>query len=431
MAELVKAGKLPPVQDRLPTNPVVVQPIEAIGKYGGSWTMVVAAGSDTKLAHAFGYSRLVGWDQKLAAIVPDLCESFQVKDNKEFTFNLRKGLKWSDGKPLTTADFRFYFEDVAGNADLNPNFVSNLLVGGAKPTVTFPDDYTMKFAWPGANHTLLPLLAGGQALEIYLPKHYLSQFHAKYADKAALDKLIKDGGLKDWMALFGNKNHWYQMDNPEMPTMQPWTMSVPPPQEKYEFPRNPYYYKVDPQGNQLPYMDKLVMLSTDAKLVALKCSQGDSDFQSRSLTFDDIALLKGSEAKVGYKTLLWKSAQDSFMYIYPNHTCKDQVLRGLMRDKRFRIALSYAINRKEINDVLFMGYGVIQQAEILPGQPGYNEHGPKRTPSSTWRRPTPCWTRSDSSGTPSTNTVCVRMGSRWRSPWKMLASKSRSRIWSS
>jgi peptide/nickel transport system substrate-binding protein len=374
LAERVQRGELPPVEERLPINPMVVEPVESVGQYGGSWTMLMGKASDTKLAHAYGYTRLVGWNRDLDKFVPDLCESYEVNENREFTFFLRKGLKWSDGQPFTADDFRFYWEDIANNEELNPEGIpSALLVGDEAPQVTFPDAYTIKYSWSQPNHTFLANMASGMALEIFACKHYLRDFHPKYGDEAEIQKMVEDEGYENWTALFNAMWRSYRMDNPDLPTIQPWIPTARPPQERYAFVRNPYYHKVDTEGNQLPYLDNLIMLAADRDLIAMKCTAGDADFQSRQLGFDDITLLKENEAQGGYETYLWKTATDSMMLIYPNLTCQDEVLRELMRDRRFRIALSHAIDRQEINEVLFLGYGIPQQAEILPGLPGYNK----------------------------------------------------------
>jgi peptide/nickel transport system substrate-binding protein len=184
---------------------------------------------------------------------------------------------------------------------------------------------------------------------------------------------MDDEGFEDWPALLNSRNAWYGHNWPGYPTLQPWVPTARPPQEKYTFVRNPYFYKVDAEGNQLPYLNNLVMLATDRDLLALKCTTGDANLQSRGLAFADITLLKENEEQGGYQTRLWRSDSAAFLRIMPNYCVQDEVLQELFLDRRFRIALSHALNRQEMNDVLFLGYGVPQQVELLPGVPGYNE----------------------------------------------------------
>ena len=374
LAELVKAGKLPPVDERLPENPFVVTPVDGIGKYGGELTMLIAPASDTKLSRVYGGSRMVSWDITLTQLLPDMCEKFEINEGRDFVFYFRKGLKWSDGTPFTTEDCRYYWEDMANNVEISPNGVPSwLMSGGEAPTVEISDAYTIRFTWPKVNKVFMDNLSGSMGYDFWKPAHYMKQFHVKYADKAALDKAVKDGGHQDWMALHGANDRYYNQDIPDYPTFMPWVPTFKPPQEKYTFVRNPYFYKVDTEGNQLPYLDNLVFITTDVKLIPLKCTTGDADVQQRSLSFSDITLLKDNEKQGNYETRLWSSDWATAMRILPNYCAQDKVMADLFLDKRFRIALSLGIDRAEMNDVAYLGYGVPQQIELLPGVPGYNE----------------------------------------------------------
>jgi len=165
----VAAGKMPPVQKRVPDVPLVsamTEPGMQVGKQGGTLNMLIGRARDVRLLVVYGYARLVGYDRKLA-LVPDILESFESKDDKVFTFKLRKGHRWSDGHPFTTEDFRYFWEDVANNPELSPTGPqSDLLVDGEKPKVEFLDATTVRYSWSKPNREFLPRLAGASPLYI-------------------------------------------------------------------------------------------------------------------------------------------------------------------------------------------------------------------------------------------------------------------------
>ena len=162
LAGEVKAGKLPPVDKRLPLKPLVVPLGEAgtsVGRYGGTLNTLAGRSRDTRLFTIYGYARLVGYDRHLN-IVPDLLESVEVKEGRIFTLTLRKGHRWSDGHPFTAEDFRYYWEDVANNKDLSPvGPPRELLVDGEAPKVEIIDETTIRYTWSKPNSEFLPALA--------------------------------------------------------------------------------------------------------------------------------------------------------------------------------------------------------------------------------------------------------------------------------
>jgi len=377
----VAQGKLPRVAERAPEHPLIVDLAadgKRIGRPGGTLRILMAADKDTRLMVAYGYARLVVFNEKLQ-LVPDILESFDVEGDRVFTFHLREGMRWSDGEPLTSEDFRYYWEDVANNKQLSPYGLTRaLLVEGEPPRVEYPDLYTVRYSWTKPNPHFLPLLAGATPLEIFMPAHYLKQFHAKYADADKLQKLAKAAKQRNWAALHAFKGHSYRNSNPELPSLEPWVLTTPPPAERLVFVRNPFYYRFDAQGHQLPYIDTVTMDIVDSKLIPLKTETGEADLQARYLRFDDYTFLRRGEKQHDYAVRLWRSGTGSQVALYPNLNVKDPVWRKLVRDVRFRRALSLAVNRHEINKVVYFGLGLEGNDTVLPESPLFKEEYKKR-----------------------------------------------------
>ena len=357
----VAAGKLPTVATRVPEQPLVID-LKAAGKTmgrpGGTLRFLMSRAKDTRLMVAYGYARLVGFNEKYE-IVPDILESFDVQEGRIFTFHLRKGMRWSDGHPFTSEDFRYYWEDVANNKKLSPfGLTRALLVEGAPPKVEFLDATTVRYSWPKPNPLFLPLLASAEPLEIFMPAHYLRQFHEKYADAKRLEELVKKAKQRNWSALHTLKGHSYKNDNPDLPTLEPWVLVTAAPAERFVFVRNPYYHRFDAAGHQLPYIDRVNMDIADGKLIPLKTESGEADLQARYLRFEDYTFLKRGEKEKDYIVRLWRTGTGAQLALYPNLNVNDPVWREIVREVRFRRALSLAVNRHEINKVVYFGLGV-------------------------------------------------------------------------
>jgi peptide/nickel transport system substrate-binding protein len=375
LAKAVASGALPPVAQRIPAEPALAE-VETIGRPGGELRMLMASPKDTRLMTVYGYARLVAYTPGLA-LVSDILEKVNNEDNRVFTLRLRPGHKWSDGQPFTAEDFRFWFQDIAGNAKLSPSGLPPaLLAGGEPPQFTVVDERTVRYAWSRPNPLFLPALAGPDPLFIYAPAHYLKQFHAKYADKTALASLVTRAGVRNWTALFTKKSAMYRDDNPDLPTLEPWMLKTAPPADRIVFERNPYYYRVDGAGHQLPYIDRVVFTIANSRIIPAKTGAGESDLQARYLSFDDYTFLKAGEAENGYKVRLWRTGPGSQLALYPNLNVDDPVWRKLLRDVRFRRALSLAVDRHEINQVIYFGLAIEGQNTVLPQSPLYHpEYG--------------------------------------------------------
>ncbi len=370
-ADAEAKGDLPPVAERLPKVPAVARMAEA-GKLGGEIRMLMANPKDTRVLVAYSYARLVCYDHEYK-LVADICESFEVQEGRIFTFKLREGHKWSDGKPFTSEAFRYFWEDVANNEELMPTGIPQILkVDGKGPQVEFPDDLTIRYSWDKPNAEFLPAIAGASPLYLFRPGHYLKKYHKKYRDEAELKAEVEESGQPSWAALHNRKDNQYRNDNPKLPTLDPWVLRNKPPAERFIFTRNPYYYRVDEKGQQLPYFDQVVFDIRDTKLIPAKAAAGETDLQARYLRFDSYTILKEAEQRDGKFTVrLWDDARGSNFAIYPNLTTTDATWRALFRDVRCRRALSLAIDRNEINQAIYFGLGIPGANSVLQQSPLY------------------------------------------------------------
>ncbi|HTZ76315.1 MAG TPA: ABC transporter substrate-binding protein [Stellaceae bacterium] len=368
--DAVDAARLPPVAQRVPEEPLVETPTLP-GKPGGELRLLMAGAKDTRMMVVYGYARLVRYNSAYK-LEPDIAKAVDDDGDRVFTFHLRKGQKWSDGKPFTAEDFRYWFEDVASNKSLYPNGLPDqLVVDGKGPKFEVLDPETVRYSWDEPNALFLPALASPDPLYIYGPAHYLKRFNAKYADANVLSALIKEYRVRNWAALHTRLFHPYHNDNPELPTLDPWVLQTKPPSERFVFERNPYYFAIDPAGHQLPYIDKVTMTIADAKIIPAKTGAGESDLQARYLRFDNYTFLKDAEDHNDYTVRLWRTAPGAQVALYPNLNYDDPAWRNLLRDVRFRRALSLAIDRQEINQVIYYGLAVNGQNTVLPGSPLY------------------------------------------------------------
>ncbi|HTZ38182.1 MAG TPA: ABC transporter substrate-binding protein [Stellaceae bacterium] len=366
----VADGKLPPVSERIPREPALAE-LEALGRPGGDLRMLMAGPKDSRLMVVYGYARLVAYTPALA-LKPDILRAVDVEEGRIFTLHLRPGHKWSDGQPFTAEDFRYWFEDIAENKDLSPvGLPPQLLVGGEAPQFEVLDETTVRYTWSKPNPLFLPALAGPDPLFIYAPAHYLKQFHVKYAEPNRLSALVKEAGVHNWAALHTKRDSPYKNDDPKMPTLEPWVLKTKLPADRIVFERNPYYYRVDGAGHQLPYLDRIVFTIADSQIIPAKTGAGESDLQARYLRFDDYTFLKAGEADGHYHTRLWRTGPGSQLALYPNLNVNDPAWRKLVRDVRFRRALSLAIDRHEINQALYFGLAIEGQNTVLPQSPLY------------------------------------------------------------
>lgn len=372
---LVASGALPPVGDRLPDPPAVAVLIpkdQVLGSHGGEIITLMGRQKDIRLMTVFGYARLVGYDINLN-LVPDIIEKIEVEEQRIFTFKLRKNHRWSDGQAFTAEDFRFYWEDVVNNEEISPFGPPKVLrVDGEAPRVAIVDDRTIRYSWSKPNPFFLPAIAGARPLYIYRPAHYLKKFHAAYTAPEALAARVEEASALNWVSLFNRKDEQYRFDNIDLPVLQPWINTTRRPAERFVFSRNPYYHRIDSAGRQLPYLDRVIVNISDRNLIPAKTGFGETDLQARHLRFDHYTFLKQGEKDKEYQLRLWTTASGSKVALYPNMTAEDPAWRKLMRDVRFRRALSIAIDRNTINQVLYFGLAKPGADTVLPESPLYD-----------------------------------------------------------
>jgi len=372
LSALVAAGQLPPVSQRIPETPSIATidgVAKSLGRQGGDLRILMAKPTDTRLITVYGYARLVIYDTSLK-IVPDILERFEVREGRMFTLYLRKGHRWSDGHPFTTEDFRYYWEDVANNNDLSPlGPDKRLIIEKESPFFEVLDEWTVRFTWSRPNPYFLAALADASPLYIYRPSHYLKQFHARFTDEGALLKKARAAHHVNWAALHQAKDRMYTMDNPDLPTLQPWFNTTRPPSIRFLFKRNPFYHRIDAAGRQLPYIDAITVNVVLANLIPAKTGAGETDLQSRYIAFEDYTFLKDSESRYDLSVHLWNTTKGAHIALYPNLNTSDPTWRQVIRDARFRRALSLAINREEINEVVYFGLAKAGNNTVLETSP--------------------------------------------------------------
>jgi len=374
LAEQVAAGTLPPVDQRLPVNPLVTTPVESVGKYGGTLQTASWWPEAGNVLLYFATDAPIKWKADLTGYEPALVESYEWSDDGlTFTMHLRKGLKWSDGEPYTSADWKFWWEDLMLAPDQKLYSPAAYLrkTDGTPIDMEFPDDFTVVWKSDKPQWVSPYFMAQGYwefAKTIMKPAHYLKQFHPKYTSTAKWEDMEKAD--KFWMT-------------PGYPCLFAWcNTAVSEDATRYTFGRNPYFWRVDTEGNQLPYMDAIeVEIVADEQVRVLNVTQGKYDTAFRVIgNPNDIPLLQ-ENAEAGNFHLLegwmngagaWPGYMVNQYYVeggknYENDTPeKAAEIRGILRDKRFRQALSYGIDRQRMIDVAWNGIGEAKQATLSP-----------------------------------------------------------------
>ena len=372
LAALVASGDLPPLEERLPKNPMVVPVTESIGQYGGTWRSGLLGQADAPwVRRTMAYEPMMRWTPDLTTTIPNVAASVDHNDEgTEFTFSLREGMRWSDGEPLTADDVMFWYDHYIMNDELVPVKPLWMRPGGEVGTVEKVDDYTVKFSF-SAPHGLFLRQLGSQYP--YEPTHYLQQFHQEF-DPDNVAAKVDEMGMTDWVALFGNQRSF--MNNVDLPVVYGWVTTTPASSAtQLVAERNPYYWKVDPEGHQLPYIDKLVYpIVESVEVQVLKALAGEVDMQDRHIATpaNKAAFFDGKEAG-DYDFFTVDYAWETPVSIGLNLAHPDEALREVFLQKDFRIALSIGMNRQEIIDILYVGDGEPRQPAPLAESPWYHE----------------------------------------------------------
>lgn len=359
LAELVKAGKLPPVEERLPKNPMVIEPLEKVGKYGGTWHRCDASIGSIVSRH--GAEGLVNYARDAKSFEPGLADKWEVsEDGTTYTFHLREGLRWSDGEPFTADDIMFWYEDVLLNKEITPAFPKWFAPGGKEAIVEKVDDFTIRIKFAVPYGILFDILAFNAISMAHYPKHYLKDYHIKYADKDQLEKLTKERGFEQWFQLFGSLVDFTR--NPDLPVIKPWKITSKDWTTTAVAERNPYYYKVDTQGNQLPYIDKIAwIIVQSADMIPLHIVQGEVDKQCRSTGIVNYTLYMENREKGGYEVRIWDyGSSGTSMHVnqtkkVPEGDAAAQEMSDLLKNRDFRLGLSMGINRDAVNELVYQG----------------------------------------------------------------------------
>ncbi len=395
LSELAEEGSIPPVNERVGPEPVVMRGVEGVGAYGGAWRRLAGSDGDVStVGWRLSYTTLVRWSPEGPPIVPHLAREWTISDDfREFTFYLRKGLRWSDGEPFTADDIQFWYEWEVKYFDLLPSLLRGVKGMGRVEKV---DEHTIKFIFDEPNVLFLERLASSATAPGYtfgeycLPKHYLSRVHPEIGDQELIARLMKELKLSSSRALYMRLKDW---KNPDHPRLWPWVLSHDTNSAPYVFVRNPFYYAVDPQGNQLPYLDRLVVEVRPSTMFGLTAATGQVTMQDRFIRYEDHVLLMSSAEQNGYDVYHWYNGSRSPFAIFPVINRRVDPERPetlwkhqLLNDRRFRQALSYAINREDIISALFNGQ--TEPAQLDPGRDSpffseklyksFTEHNPAR-----------------------------------------------------
>ena len=385
LAERVAAGELPPVDERLPADPVVIEPIEEIGQYGG--TTRVAIGNPNAL---FGDPQAVMGTELILRIATDfssvtsgLAESWEFNDDAtEQILHLREGLSWSDGAPFSADDFIFAWHDLWLNEEFAPGgppsaWKAGAAADGAPLEMEKVDDHTIRLSFEKSYPLIIlqeKFYAGAQG-GLWQPKHYLQQFHPDYGDAASIDKMIEDAGFENWPQLVRDRGRVgstipAQVGLPGMTAF----IRVDDAPDHHTYERNPYYWKVDTAGNQLPYVDKTIVFVIDNREVAnAKLIAGELEFSGRQADLANMELYMANLESADLKIKMWKSTFPGRTVIVPNLTHKDPQIRAFFQNKDVRHAMSVAIDREEINEVVYFGLGEPRQWATWPESKFYEE----------------------------------------------------------
>jgi len=389
LAEMVKAGKLPPVEKRLPDEPMVVKPLQSVGRYGGTWRRGFTGPGDGENGNRIvSTDKILFWDYSGTKVMPCVAKEWkQSDDGKSVTISLRKGMKWSDGTPFTANDFVFWYEEVYLNKDLIPTGHPDFMANGKSGTIRKIDDTTVAFEFQDPNFLFVDILAGstamgggqatqaqvGRGMGAYMPAHYIKQFLPKFSSTEEVEKKAKAAGFDGWVSYIRSKWNWAL--NPELPVLTPWKTVTPINTPTWVLERNPYYMGVDSAGNQLPYIDRISMtLAENLEVLNLRAVAGQYDLQERHTALAKLPVFLENRAKVGYDVRLDPALNGSDATLQTNQAYEaDPEIAKWLHTTDFRRALSMGIDRDQLNETFWVGVGTpgsVAPAESVPYSPG-------------------------------------------------------------
>ena len=366
LAEMVTAGSLPPVEERLPVNPLVLEPVESAGQYGGTMRMIAGDDNLGWLRMTVGNEGLVKWERDVSGTRANILESWEWNaDATELTAKLRQGIKWSDGEPFTANDYLFWWNEMVLDESIGLSTPAGTRVNGEPMKVDKIDDFSLKFTFAASHPLFVDLAARGfyNSSQHLVPSHYLKQFHPKHNSANA--------DAKELLARYDNP-----LKYPDMPVLFAWRTVEYVSGDHITMERNPYFWKTDADGNQLPYIDRIEAKivpagGNAAELITLKGIAGELDFQVRDIPLKDVPILKENEANGHYTVKLWKRGDFAWPWLILYYDYPDEGIVDLMYNQQFRTALSVAINRERISEVVSLGLGKPRQAALSPESPEF------------------------------------------------------------
>lgn len=384
LADLVAQGQLPPVDERLPSNPLVMDVVESTGNFGGTLRRGFKGVSD-RWGPTKHIDRGMCWFDKDLNLKPRLAESWELsEDAKEWTFHFREGMKWSDGEPFTTAAVQYWYDNELTNPELNPaagGVDSAKWSSGPENTIAqleVVDDATFKLKYADPKPLLLYGLTrlshagpNNEIASLFAPGHYMQQFHMGLTeDTAALEAQVAESGQNSWDQYYAIRNSWYL--NPERPMVGPWVAKNQLSEELFLMERNPYFFAVDADGKQLPYLDRVNhRLFEKNDVFDLWIINGEIDFQNRHVATPNFTLYKESEADGDYTVMVGISSGHVALQL--NQTTLEPRLREFFQTRDVRIALSLAVNREDLNELVFDGLQTPRQYSPISASPLFHE----------------------------------------------------------
>jgi peptide/nickel transport system substrate-binding protein len=375
LADMVAAGDLPPVEERLPDpeDLMVIKPLHEIGQYGGTWRRTFTGPADHENGNRINSSdKILHFDYTGNKVMPALAKNWSVSDDgKTITIYLRKGLKWSDGTPLTADDFLFWFEDIYSDPELVPTPFAEMQINGQPGVMKKVDDFAVAFEFPEPYTYFVYQLAGSTGIGAgfatrsafqnwgggYCPAHYLKQFLPKYSSEDEVNATAKDLGFDNWVSLLRNRYSWAL--NPEVPVVTPWKTVSPNNTPTWSMERNPYFWIVDTEGNQLPYIDEISMeLAENTEVANLRAIAGEYDLQARHMGLANLPVFLENAEEGNYTVHLDPALNGSDATLHIGNAYEgDAEIAKWLKNKDFRHALSMGIDRDQLNEALWLGVG--------------------------------------------------------------------------
>ncbi|MFZ1753966.1 MAG: ABC transporter substrate-binding protein, partial [Caldilineaceae bacterium] len=376
LAEMVAAGTLPPVEERLPLEPLVIEPAEMIGQYSGTLRRAFTGPGDRQNVERWVNDYGIFWNTGASELRPRILQSWESNsDATVWTFHLRRGMKWSDGEPYTANDYQFWYDHMLTNELIRPTIPWYLNWGGSLAVLETVDDFTFTITFaqpfPGwadtmSTATVTGHFHGGRSgLGLVAPAHYLEQFHPDFVGEEKANELAKAAGFESWHLNFLAKND--SAMNPELPVTTPWKPITTIATQEYTLERNPYFVGVDTAGNQLPYFDRISLeLVEELEVLNLRAIAGNYTIQGRHIDFSKLPVIRENEAQGNYFVNFWTSSTRHPVKVAFNQDWNEdpEIAAYTVGSLEFRQALSLAIERSEINETFFLGVG--KEASFCP-----------------------------------------------------------------